>query len=78
MKSVKLQNVLNARYTAARADLAAWAPKLRPGGLLAGHDYSARAQGVARAVHEACAEGDLRRLPLHLAPDHTYWWVLED
>ena len=32
------------------ADLAAWEPKIRPGGLLAGHDYSDTFPGVTRAV----------------------------
>jgi predicted O-methyltransferase YrrM len=31
----------NHGYTAVRADLAAWRPKVRPGGLLCGHDYDA-------------------------------------
>lgn len=36
-----------------RADLAAWAPKIKPGGILAGHDYSAADwPGVVRAVDE--------------------------
>lgn len=30
----------NHGYEAVRADLAAWWPKVRPGGILAGHDYS--------------------------------------
>lgn len=34
-------------------DLAAWIPKVRPGGIVAGHDYDARYKGihVAPAVH---------------------------
>jgi hypothetical protein len=49
-------------YEAVRADLAAWYPKVRPGGLLAGHDYANRDHedpgrgitrwGVKRAVDE--------------------------
>ena len=38
-------------YAAVVADIAAWAPKLKPGGLLSGHDYG-RA-GVTDAVHRS-------------------------
>jgi tetratricopeptide (TPR) repeat protein len=37
-------------YESARADLLAWLPKVRPGGVLAGHDIDS--EGVARAVRE--------------------------
>jgi predicted O-methyltransferase YrrM len=43
-----------------RADLACWWPKIRPGGLLAGHDYNADWPGVVRAVDEFFA-GRARR-----------------
>merc|ERR1712003_19845 len=33
------------------ADLAAWIPRVRPGGIVAGHDYLTADGGVARAVH---------------------------
>ncbi len=36
-----------------RQDIAAWKPKVRPGGLLAGHDYSLAWPGVRRAVSES-------------------------
>ena len=46
-------------YDAVTADIAAWLPKLRPGGLLCGHDYSIPGErsahgwpGVVRAVDE--------------------------
>jgi predicted O-methyltransferase YrrM len=37
-------------YEAVKEDIAAWFSKIRPGGLLTGHDY--RWDGVQRAVHE--------------------------
>jgi predicted O-methyltransferase YrrM len=37
-------------YLAVKADLAAWAPKVKVGGVLAGHDYNL--DGVKRAVHD--------------------------
>ena len=47
-------------YEAVKADLAAYAPKLRPGGLLAGDDYGVAGwweDGVTRAVDEFVAAG---------------------
>jgi hypothetical protein len=41
-------------YDDVKADIAAWTPKLRPGGLLAGHDYRIGMwPGVTQAVDEA-------------------------
>lgn len=42
-------------YESVKADIAAWAPKVRPGGYLAGHDYNPATPdgGVERAVLEA-------------------------
>ncbi len=54
-------------YEGARADIAAWTPKVKEGGILAGHDYYARWPGVVRAVDEAFED-------LHLMPD-TVWWT---
>ena len=49
------------RYEAVRADIAAWRPRVRRGGILCGHDYfsprNAKGQwGVKRAVDEWAAE----------------------
>lgn len=40
-------------HAAVTADIAAWAPKLRPGGTLAGHDFGERHPGVCAAVEAA-------------------------
>jgi len=40
------------RYESVRADLTAWLPKLRPGGLILGHDYTDHHPGVIRAFQE--------------------------
>ena len=37
-------------YQSVKQDIAAWEPKLKPGGWMAGHDYDL--QGVRRAVNE--------------------------
>ena len=39
-------------YAFVSADIRAWKSKLRRGGILAGHDYSAKEPGVRRAVDE--------------------------
>jgi glycosyltransferase involved in cell wall biosynthesis len=48
-------------YESVTADLAAWWPKIRPGGVLAGHDYRQGAPwlvDVTRAVHDFFRTGD--------------------
>jgi len=47
-----------------RADIATWKPKVRPNGLLAGHDYSLAWPGVRRAVAESLSAYDV---------DQTVW-----
>ena len=58
----------------ARRDLGAWVPKVRPGGVIAGHDYdSPRHPGVRRAVDRFFAQ--------HPQPIRTeanmVWWTLK-
>ncbi len=54
-------------YEGARADIGAWTPIIKPGGILAGHDYYTRWPGVVRAVDEAFEN-------VQFMPD-TMWWV---
>lgn len=49
-------------YTSVRNDIRAWAPKLKPGGLMSGHDYG-RA-GVTDAVHAVFSD-------VHV--EHSIW-----
>jgi len=39
-------------YDSVRRDLDAWLPKMKPGGLVIGHDYTAKNPGVVRAFDE--------------------------
>jgi Methyltransferase domain len=44
-------------YDAVKADIAAWLPKIRPGGWVTGHDYDLeKFPGVVRAVEETFAD----------------------
>ena len=80
----------NHSYDCARADIAAWAPKVRAGGMLSGHDYvksvgalprgyyTGRPQvsdGVMRAVDEhVAATGHSLRVTLGRDPS---WWFIK-
>lgn len=57
-------------FSACTADIDAWEPKLKPSGLMMGHDYGARWGGVKRAVdyrYGARARVD---------PISTVWWII--
>jgi hypothetical protein len=44
-------------YQGCLADIKAWAPKVKPGGLISGHDYeSPEHPGVKQAVDEVCGQ----------------------
>ncbi|HKJ23652.1 MAG TPA: class I SAM-dependent methyltransferase [Myxococcota bacterium] len=54
-----------------RSDLAAWMPKVRPGGIVAGHDYARRHHpGVKPAVDGFFRE---HRHPVRLEADKVWW-----
>lgn len=56
---------------AVRADLAAWVPKVRAGGIVAGHDYaSPRHPGVKRAVDGWFAD---HAHPVRVEADRVWW-----
>src|SRR5260370_4457258 len=57
----------NHEYDEISADVQAWVPKVKPGGLIAGHDYDMQRSGVIRAVLELLGEPDA------VFPDTT--WV---
>jgi predicted O-methyltransferase YrrM len=70
------------RYETVRKDIRTWVEKVRPGGLLVGHDYvdplptkyaaSRYPQGVKRAVNEWVIERDL---VLYRHAGSWLWWV---
>ena len=63
----------NHAYEFVREDIALWWPKVKPGGLLAGHDYGRwdHAWGVRRAVDEAFGDR-VRTGPAWC------WWVVKE
>lgn len=44
------------RYESVKADIEAWLPKIAPGGMLGGHDFSTDFPGVVAAVNEFCRQ----------------------
>ncbi|MEN9636182.1 MAG: hypothetical protein RL077_4586 [Verrucomicrobiota bacterium] len=44
-------------YDACRADIRAWTPLVKAGGVIAFHDFGSRADGVTRAIFEATKAG---------------------
>lgn len=44
-------------YEACKADIAAWAPFVKPGGVIAFHDFGSRATGVTQAIFEETKAG---------------------
>lgn len=62
-------------YDACKADIAAWYPLIRPGGVLSGHDYGGGFPGVTRAVDEFVAA---HGLVLHVPePAQFMWYVVK-
>jgi predicted O-methyltransferase YrrM len=45
-------------YEAVKMDIQNWMPKVRRGGILAGHDYNSAWPGVIRAVNEILPEAE--------------------
>jgi predicted O-methyltransferase YrrM len=56
--------------TAVAAEAAAWFEKLKPGGILAGHDYNDKHQDVIDAASQFTKE---RQLALHTSPGDIWW-----
>jgi len=62
-------------YEAVRADLAAWFPKVKTGGIIAGHDYLAEEYGVRKAVDEFCmGRFEVNIIPEFSPEDASFWF----
>jgi hypothetical protein len=62
-------------YNSCKADIAAWWPKVRPGGILAGHDYTPGNPdivGVIPAVQEFVQQYNLQLFNLNRAADCSW------
>ncbi len=65
------------QYRGISVDLPTWWQKVKPGGILAGHDYLPKELGVNRAVTEFAAE---RNLCVHLVIEHqrdASFWIMK-
>ena len=60
----------NHDYEYVKADIEAWYPKLKIGGIMCGHDYSADFIGVKKAVKEI--------FPVHANNVRTIWEVVKN
>lgn len=58
-------------FHAVLADIEAWAPKVRPGGFVAGHDFCAIHAGVVAAVITVASRIGAT---IHIAPDCVWWF----
>jgi len=55
-------------YEAVIADIAAWSPKVKPGGFITGHDYGFKDTGVKRAVDEVYPNARIDTFS-------SVWWI---
>lgn len=64
-------------YECVKKDLESWAPKVKKGGIIAGHDYANKDYGVEQAVHEFCKEYGYtpNLIPEHKWVDAGFWFV---
>merc|ERR1712194_688332 len=60
-------------YSCVEEDLRLWMPKIVPGGLILGHDFSPQWPGVVRAVWEMRPNKKV-----FLAMDWMYWWQVDE
>lgn len=59
-------------YESVKKDIAAWLPKVKKGGIIAGHDYEPAWSGVMQAVNEAFGD----RVKVY--KNSTVWYVTVD
>lgn len=63
-------------YEAVLADLNAYLPKLKQGGIMAGHDYLCKDYGVEQAVHEFCQQHgyEVNTIPELSIENASFWF----
>lgn len=68
-------------YAAVARDIDAWLPKVKPGGIIAGHDFCLEFPGVIQAVTERFEEFEIHRgidwggnAPMH-GKYYPVWWT---
>lgn len=59
------------RYESVKADILAWMPKVKKGGILAGHDYINAYVGVIRAVNETLSKFETIECP----ENKCWFWI---
>ena len=64
----------NHSYESCSADIKAWYPKVRVGGVFSGHDYDCF-EGVSRAVNEFAAEAGISFEVLRRGGPPSWWFV---
>lgn len=63
-------------YEGVKADLEAWFPKVKTGGVIAGHDVLNQAYGVEQAVMEFCKDKyEVFIVPEHKAEDASFYFI---
>jgi hypothetical protein len=60
----------NHSYESVKEDVATWFPKVKPGGILGGHDYEPKFPGVVKAVNEFVSG----RSDIKLQSGDKEWW----
>jgi len=61
----------NHNYESVYKDIVSWSRKIRPGGMLCGHDYAERFPGVVMAVNELTEK-------INTGPSNIWWCEQED
>lgn len=59
-------------YEAVISDIVRWYPKVKKGGVLAGHDYHETVPGVVRAVNEFCTKQKINFMQI----EQDWWFVV--
>lgn len=67
----------NHSYGGALRDLIAWTPKLKKGGIMAGHDFNDN-YGVREAVYKFCGKAPVYVLPELAIENQGFWFNLND